>query len=247
MKVKKYVAFESENLDGVYYDFLIEDIENDSTLKNGVFIGMNKDFKDINFDLIKLLNNSVISYSDYDLSVYYKNNLANLIIDAIKPYKKISLKQALDIQKIVNQYNNERKYDRYDTISMILGVIYLSVFNYAIMRGCVQSDWIYCFYNTQTITNEKLSYIESVIFNTGLEIIVSSTPIEIDTKSDIDDIKDMVLCECNFDNIYTQIWDIDDRKKYIASLLNCNIDDVIYYAIDDSKVITYTKYFYKQY
>lgn len=247
MKVKKYIAFENENIDGVYYDFLIEDIENNDTLKNGVFIGMNKDFNDINFDLIKLLNNSVISYSDYDLSVYYKNNYASLIIDAIKPYKKISLKQALDIQKIVNQYNNERKYDRYDTISKILSVIYCSKYDYTILRGCVQSDWIYCFYNTQTIINERLSYIESVIFNTGIEIIVSSTPIEIDTESDIDDIKDMILCECNFDNVYTQIWNIDDRKKYITSLLKCNIDDVIYYAIDDAKTISYIKYTYKQY
>ena len=247
MKVKKYIAFESENIDGVYSDFLIEDIENNDTLKNGVFIGMNKDFNDINFDIVNCVYNSVINYSGYDLSVYYKNNLANLIIDAIKPYKKISLKQALEIAIIVNDYNHIDRYDKCDAISKILGVIYCSKFDYAILRGCVQSDWLYCFYNTQTITNEKLAYIESVIFNTGIEIIVSSTPIEIDTESDIDDIKDMILCECNFDNIYTQIWGIDERKQYIANLLHCDINDIIYYAIDDAKTISYIKYTYKQY
>ena len=246
MLVKKYVAFESENDDNIYYDFLIEDIENDSVLKQGVFIGMNNQFKDINFDLIYQLNNSVISYSDYDLSVYYKNNFANLIIDAIKPYKKISLKQAIEIVKITNSYNNERKYDRYDTISKILSVIYCSKYDYSILRGCVQSDWIYCFYNTKTITNEKLAYIESVIFNTGIEIVISSDMLEVDTESDSDDIRDMLYENC-YENIYTHLWNIDDKKQYLANAMKCSVNDILYFAIDDAKTVTYTRYTYKQY
>ena len=208
---------------------------------------MNKDYKDINFDIVNAILNNVIDYSDYELQVYYKNNNACMVIDALKPYKKISLKQALKIVKIRDDFNKYRKYDRYDTISMILSVIYCNKFDYAIMQGTVQREWIYCFYNTQTIDNERLAYIESVIFNTGIEILVSSTPIEIDTESDIDDIRDMIISECNYDNVYTHIWCIDDRKKYIASLLKCNIDDVIYYAIGDAETISYIKYTYTQY
>jgi len=247
MNEKKYVAFESEIDSEIYFDFLVEDIENSDTLKNGLFIGMNSDFVSVNFDIVKTIDDDVLDYSDYDLQVYYKNNKANMMIDALKKYKSISLKQALKIAKIVDNYNNNRNKNRYDVICDILSVVYCSVFDYAILRGCSQSDWIYAFYNTQTISLKYIAYVESVFFNTGLEIVVSSTPIEIDTESDIDDIKDMILSEYDHENFYTSEWNIENRKIEVAKNIGCTTDDIIYFAITDSKVISYTKYSYERY
>lgn len=203
-----------------YYDTLIDDIKNE--YKQDIFIGFNSDYKNINFDLIERIQNELINFSDYDIQVYYKNNLANYIIDTLKHYKHISLKQALKIANIIKNYSG---YDK-KVYCDILSIIYCKCFKYSVLRGCCQNDWIYCFYSSD-IEYTYIQYIEAVFFNEGIEIKISDDKIDTDAINNINDFE----YEGYFDYIVDYFLD-SDILKTISNIIGCNSGEIVFYKIE---------------
>lgn len=236
--MKKYIVKQLLNDDdSIYYDSLKEDLINN--FNESIFIGLNRDYRGINDDILQYIINNVLNYSNYDIEVYYKNNMAVYIIDTLKCYKKISLKQALNIIKVIkdNYYNNLSKYD---AINSILSIIYCKAFNYRVLCDCCQSDWIYCFY-TSDIKNSFIKYIEAVIWNTGAEVYISCDKIDIDNLSD-DDIENI---EFIYDGNYDYITGYN-IKNAVMDQYGYNSDDIAVYEIESYTTITSYKIKYRK-
>lgn len=218
--MKYYVAEIYNNDNEIFFDMLKDDIADN--FSDSIFIGGNRDYIDINFDLIKLIKNNIIDYSSYEIEVYYKNNFAAYIIELLKPYKKISLKQALKIISIIKKYDY-----KCDVIDEILTVIYCKLYHKTTLRGYSQGDWIYCYYESSL--HNYIKYAEAVLFNTGVCIEIHDGDNIPETPEDINGYGDYILNG-----------NIDDKKAAVASMLNCNKDDIVYYEIKDVK--QYTSY-----
>ena len=196
----------------MYWETIKDDILNNHD--NSIFIGGNRRFYGCNNELLNVIYDKIIDYiSDYDVRVYYKNNIANYIIDTLKPYKKISLKQALKI--ISGKYG-----DKYFDIDDVLSIIYCKPYKKYVMCGNSQGDYQYIYYDA--ILEDYIKYIEAVYFGMGIEIEIHDGA---NIPSSVDEIEG-----------YTEyIPYYNDPKAKIADMLGCSIDDIIYYAIEDIK------------
>lgn len=235
--MKKYIAIQQYNeySNDVVYDCLCDDIK--VFFNTDIFILSNRDNKGVNDELINLLIDKLYNYSDYELEVYYNNHYVNYIIDTLKPYKRLSLKQAIDIMLLCK--DNDMKKDVF--IIKALNTIYRGDYTYTCLQGYSQSDWLYCFYNKATIKSDFIQYIEAVLFNTGIEVYILDEPTEIE-GFDIDNYT-------NYNGFFEYMVDyylIDDKKKYIASVIGCDVNDVAYYEIKDVKTITTHKIIYNE-
>lgn len=219
----------------IYYESLKDDILNN--FNNDIFILSNRDNAGINDDLLKVLIDDLYSYSNYTLEYYYNNHYVNYIIDYLKPYKKLSLKQAINIMQLLK--DSDIKKD--DFIIQALNIIFSGSFKIKLLQGFNQSDWLYMFYNSDNINNDFINYIESVLFNTGYEVFISNEKIDIDNIDDIDDI--------DIDGYYDYVIDyynIDSLKDYLSSVIGCNKDDIALYTIKDIKTYTTHKIIYDE-
>ena len=230
---KKYIV-KQLNCDDNYTDYkmLLNDIT--ENFNNDIFIGGNRQLENINYDLIDNIYNNIINYSDYEIEVYYKNNMALYIIDYIKDHKKISLKQATEIIKII-----KRDSDKYTTITDILSVIYCKKYKYTVLHGYCQGDWVYCYYSSD-IEYNFIQYIEAVLFNTGITLYISYDKIDIDNFNINND---------DYDGYSTYIIDYffkDEKIKEICDIIGCDSDEIAFFEITDIKKITTYKIEYTE-
>lgn len=220
--MKKYVVKEVYNNDNYHYfidlkDDLLENYIND------VFLLENRDNGGINDDIIKCLIDDVLYYSDYDIELYYNNHYVNYIIDTIKPFRKISVKQASAIVTLLK----DDSIDKHDFILKALSIIYCSEYSFTVLRGYSQSDWIECFYNSDKINHDFIMYIESVCFNTGKELFISDEKIDID---DFDPNKD------DYEGCYYYFIDwflVDDLLNDISHRIGIDKNEIELYKIKD--------------
>lgn len=234
---KKVYAKRILNDDDSFYWSLIKDDEG----FNNYFIYKNKEFEGLNSDIIKFIYSDLLNYSDYDLTVYYKNNLACYIIENIRAFNgiKLNVKKALEIAKCLKLRNDTAREGHYirdeDCICDILSILFNVTYSFKTIRGYSQSDWNILYYPCVDDCGEVVDYIESVYFNTGYEIMIHE---EENTPTDADSISGSCF--------YCQYYDIDRIKRAIADDVGCDVGDVIYYDIRDIKTITTTKVFYTE-
>lgn len=210
----------------IYY----EDLKN-SGYYNDCFICGNREFEGLNKDTIGFIKNELIDYSDYDVEVYYKNNLASYIIYLVRANLgvRLNLKEALKIKKLLsNEY-----YDIKDLISDILTVIYRKHYLNTCIRGYSQGDWQYLYYPEEK--QEEVKYIEAVYFATGSEYAVMLSDKFINNADEIEDYGE--------DNFYTSSWRNEDIKREALKLFDYHnkvgdISNVKYFDIKDVKTIT---------
>lgn len=187
-------------------------------------------FYGYNVEGLKDVYDRIVNYSNYEVESYYKNNIAAYIIDNLRQYKKISLKQALKIADVLKDKNS----NYIDVFLAVLSAIKNKEYGSITIRGCCQDDYATLFYVKKDMSFQLLQYIEAVYFNTGFEIMIhddNNIPIEADD-----------ICGYTF---YTASYKVDDIKQEIADQFNnVNKDDVILYMIE--KTITIYKDIYKE-
>lgn len=186
-------------------------------------------FSGFNYEIIKQLYNDIYNYSDYDLSSYYKNNLASLIIDNLKSIKRLSLKDGIELAQAIKkdmQFN--------DFACLALSKLYDGDYKHTTIRGCCQGDYATLYYDSKTINDDTVNYIEAVFFGTGTEVMIH----EGDRKPrDANHIEGYTF--------YTAAYSIDEIKKEIAQYENVNVNDVVLYTIKTRTSYTVTKYEYE--
>lgn len=233
LKKSVYIfARKHENESDIYFDILKDDLFN-----MNAFIGGNRDFCGINSHVIKKIYDNLLNYSDYDVEVYYKNNIASYICDAVRQItnQRINVKKALEIVKSINEYNNNlsnREEATCEILSVIYGVKYIST----CLRGCCQRDWDYLFIPKSK--ESLIKYIEGVYFNTGYEIEVNTSYNE--NEYNLDD-------DLEGDYFYSISWRDNDIKNDILNFYGYSEDDVIdiiFYDIDSYRQVT--KIIYKE-
>lgn len=238
--MKKYIIKElyNEYDNGIYFDMLKQDII--EGYSDSIFIGFNKEFIGVNDELINTIRYEIINYSDYVIEAYYKNNLSSFIIEQLKPYKNISLKQAIKIAQIARCASDNEFYgSNYKAICEVLSIIYNKAFNCECLRGYSQGDWIYCFYSSD-INKQFIDYIEAVYFNTGIELYISDEPIDIPTDGNIDSV------EYDGTGDYCVNYYKDELKKYISDNYGIKDDEMIIYCIKNVRTITSYKIEYEE-
>jgi len=99
-----------------------------------------------------------------------------------------------------------------DLLSLIDGQPYKS----GTLRGAVQGDWLE-YICPESISDEYLQWIASVLFNTGYEYVVGQTR-GIDLGSCIDD--------GDVEYLYLDVYNEDGAKRKIADELNCSVNDI---------------------
>lgn len=186
-------------------------------------------FSGYNFQVIEKIFKDIFSYSDYDLTYYYKNNLASLVIDNLKEYNKLSLKNAIELAQALK---NNMQFN--DFACLVLSKLYKSEYKTAKLYGCCQGDIATAFYDTKYIDKKMLDYIEAILFGTGTEIMIHDENTEPQNENDISGY-----------TFYTAAYNSDDIKKEIAQYENCDINDVVLYMIKDRHTYTVTKYDYE--
>lgn len=234
--MKKYVIKEIYNDDNyIYYESLKDDLI--LNFNESIFIGGNSQLDSINYDLIRALRDDIYDYSSYTVEYYYKNNLAAYIIESLKHFKRLSLKQALKIVALLKKYTSNYDIDLF--IIESLQAMFNTRFEKTVMRGYCQSDWIYCYYAIDEIQSYFIQYIEAVLFNTGKEVFISNDMYDID-NIDIDDIDD------GYYDYIVDDYDIDFKKERLASISGYDKNDIALYTIKDIKTYTTHKIIYDE-
>lgn len=206
-----------------YYNMLKDDIL--SNYKESIFIYYSKR-SGINNDIIDVIKDSLINYSDYDVKYYYKNQLHNYIIDTLASYKRISLKDAIKIAAIIKKDDKSYNYMTCD----ILSVIYKKRFEMTLLRGCCQGDVAYMFYDVDDVNIDFKNYIEGVIFNTGYEIMIH-------------DDESIPLCADDIQGYCEYIiYDYGSLKDSVARFLDTTPDNIVFYEIKNTYTVLKVEY-----
>lgn len=101
--------------------------------------------------------------------------------------KKLSLKEVLTIYQCAEELSRNRKVDEPDTLAEAFTIIYDIPFVAGTMRGSSQGDYLEYICPT-SMTEERLEYIEAVMFGTGIVLSVSGKAYEVeDLPEDISD------------------------------------------------------------
>lgn len=88
------------------------------------------------------------------------------------------------------------------------------------LHGSVQRDWQYALYNPESITKERLKYLEALWFNMGTAWWVETLNEPPETP---DDVTGMV--------VFSTGYDYDDIRRDIAQAEYCDEGDIILYAL----------------
>lgn len=223
--MKYYVKQLECDDNSIYYDSLIE-LYTDDNRKNLVFT-YRKYYKGINDELIAFIIENIVNYSDYEVDVYYKNNMCAYLCDALKRYAHISLKSAIQLSKLVKNAASEN-----EIICTTLQALFNKRYEHKYIRGCVQNDWLHCYYAIDELSQDDMNYIECVTFNTGIEIMIHD---ENTIPKNADEIQGY------YDYLYSGSCDL---KNDIAAWLGTKPENIVLYEI--SNVYTVRKYEYKE-
>jgi hypothetical protein len=97
------------------------------------------------------------------------------------------------------------------------------------IRGCCQSDWNYCYFDSKKWTDDALNALEVEYFNTGTEWIIHDGDEDPETPEDIDG-----YC------VYCTEWSNDGIRRQLAEAHGGNAEDVILYEFDGySRIASY--------
>ena len=227
---KKYFAKQLLNDDNyIFFENLKDDIN--ENYSNEIFICW--DHGGINNALIDTLKSSILNASDYEITYYYKNNLVAYIIDALKQYKKLNVKKAINIAKNLNKIWN-KEIDRNDFICSVLKEMFNAQYLHRVIRGCCQGDYADIYYNSDTVNYDFIEYIEGVVFNTGFIIEVHDSDNIPTSADDISGYIDYIVYNGGL-----------SFKECVAKNIGCKQDELVLYEIQDTYTITKVNYIEK--
>lgn len=205
----------------IYYETLKED----AYILEYDILTYRKHYNGFNDDVIQFIKDNIIDYSIYDIEVYYKNNLAAYIIDNLKSYNKISLKKAIKIAQLLKKEKSDAL-----IICEVLNALFNKRYEFTTLRGDMQDDFIHCFYAVDIVGYNYLKYLEGVIFNTGIEIMIHEGDNIPTCADDIDGYTDYLpLSSYNL-------------KKDIAEWLAVNENDIKLWTIKNTYTVLKVEY-----
>lgn len=206
----------------IYYEILKDGLQGDYDI-----ITYRKHYDCINSDVIQYIYDNVINYSIYEIESYYKNNVAAYLCDTLKKYAHISLKDAIKLSQLLKTEKSDNA-----LICATLQALFKKRYEVTMLRGCCQDDWMKCYYAIDDIQYSYIQYIEAVIYNTGIEIMIHEGDAIPSSVDDIDGYSDYIVSKhCNL---------IDDVAEY----LNTSKDNIKLYKIE--KTVQYIKVIYKE-
>lgn len=190
--MKHYYAIEQPSEDYFDYELYFND---DDAINHGMWIGGNR-------ELIDMGDKSLINIGDRlnDLYADYLNDgdpddedengvpederieLARHYFDCDALRGKINAdiaNQLIDLAR--RHYDNDG--DQYDTICETLELVYGKPYKNGMLRGSCQGDWLR-YICPEDVSKECLKFIEAVLFATGTEYAVCTTPHE--SRDDVD-------------------------------------------------------------
>ena len=139
--------------------------------------------------------------------------------------------QAKEIYEAVSAYFDGPYAERLENHTKALSVVMGIKFTCGTIRGCCQGDWL-DYIAPETMNQEKLKYIEAVLFATGTEF--ETTEVPIDSADDFDKAHD--AGQTNY--LYTAKWADDDVKADIARQIGCKPEEVAVLKIKEEHHIT---------
>lgn len=216
----KYVKQLLNNDNSLYYNDLKDGLQGDYDI-----ITYRKHYACINGDVIDTIIEKILNYSNYEIEYYYKNNIASYIIDSLKAYSHLSLKKAIKLAQLLKTEKSDNA-----IICATLQALFNKRYEVTVLRGCCQDDFIKCFYAADDIDYKYIKYIEAVLFNTGIEIMIHD---DVNIPTCADEIQG--YCE------YLCI-NGSDEKKEIAELLRIDINELKYWSIKNTCTVIKCEY-----
>lgn len=228
-KLKIYATeVDSENFDySCYYD-------EDMAEEDGIWAGGNRDFAEINPDLRKDVSRALESayHNLYDIEDFHDVDI-NIEETLNYWFKKSSGDPLTEAEqktllKLVGDFFYCTSADENGIICKVLTIITGKVYKEGVIRGYSQGDWLKIIYPEEI--QERLSWIEAVLFATGSEFAITTEAIE---EKDLDD------AEVYYD--YTNLYKPEEIKAWIAENNHVGVDDVEIRLISNRR----TQYIYE--
>lgn len=139
--------------------------------------------------------------------------------------------QAKEIYEAASAYFDGPYAERLENHTKALSVITGIKFKCGTLKGCSQGDWL-DYIAPETMSQDKLDYIEAVLFATGTEFETTEEPVE-----DWDGFYSAHE-NCQTNSLYTAKWADDDIKADIAEQIGCKSDEVAIMKITGEHHIT---------
>lgn len=224
--MKTYIKQLNNEDNSIYYEDLKTSIEENDNSNIFIYFGRHNG---INIELLEVIKNMMDVY-EYDAEYSYKNNVAAYVFDTLKKYVKITLKTAMRIAYVLRHQDASVNQNICDILSMIYGCRYAMT----TLRGYCQSDFAWMFYNVDAVKNDYIRYVEAVLFNTGVEVMVHD---EENEPKNADDVSG-----------YTEylVYYGGSLKKCVCEALGYKEEDVVFYSIKDIKSYTVVKVDYQE-
>ena len=224
--MKTYIKQLNNEDNSIYYEDLKTSIEVYDN--NNIFIYFGR-HDGINIELLEVIKNMMDVY-EYDAEYSYKNNVAAYVFDTLKRYTKITLKTAMRIAYVLRHQDASVNQNICDILSMIFN----SRYEMTTLRGSSQSDYAWMFYNVDAVKVDYIRYVEAVLFNTGVEVMVHD---EENEPKNADDVSG-----------YTEylVYYGGSLKKCVCEALGYKEEDVVFYSIKDIKSYTVVKVDYQE-
>ena len=218
--MKHYYAIEQPNED--YFDYELYFNDTDAN-EQGMWIGGNRDLLDMGDEsLINIGNRLDDLYADYldacDPDDEDENGvpeddrieLARNYFDCDALRGKIDADIANQLIGLARRhYDNDG--DKYDTICEALTLTLGKPYKNGVLRGSCQGDWLR-YICPEGVSEEHLKFIEAVLFATGTEYAVCTTPHE--SREDVD------MQGSDIEYSYYYQWGDDELKAAIAKDLS---------------------------
>lgn len=209
----------------------------DDAIRDHFWAGGNRDFRDLNEDLKKDTKNH-LSDAYYDLfkadeedSEKEKDSILNYYF--VKANKQ-TLTEAEKVKLInyIKEFDSCYSKDENSIICGVLEIIYGEPFIEGIIRGSSQSDWME--FICPESMKDSIAYIESVLFATGTEFLITQNKI-----ASADDIENT-----DYYFNYTNLWKAEEVRQWLANQIGCGLDDIVIMRISGEHNIV--KYDYEE-
>lgn len=216
-----------------YEDFDYEMYYNeDDAVQDNFWAGGNRDFCDINADLINnLVRNIEYMLDDIDTDVEEEHRKVPTlkIIRANMEYyfkkqsgNKFTQTEVKKFKELADKYFNANRREENDILCELLEIIYEEPFINGTLRGSCQGDWME--YICPASMRDNIDWIESVLFATGTEFVISEVPLENPDELD----------GSNSSIDYTDKWNEEEVRAWAASIAGCKPEEMKLVLIENT-------------
>lgn len=165
-----------------------------------------------------------------ELNIYGKDEISTTKTETINYYftkknkrnfspKEISIMNECCIDIFLNKTNLHKGWNLEiaDSIAKIMSIISGEKWEYTQIYGCCQGDVNILFYNSNDFTEKDIRNIETEYFNLGEEYSMSE---QCDPDEFIHNLQEDIY------GFYVHEWEEEEKKKELASYVDCDIKDV---------------------